>query len=217
MNYELHIVRKSVKNLRIKVLDSGTVQAIVPQRMPLGQVKDFVKQKQSWIHKQLQKYEDTQWAFDLLPWQILLHGEWYTTLQRSGQGNRYTIDSRRKMIRRWHDMSRPANQLHRYKIYAKKILPERLAELAKKYGIGYNRCTIRSQKTKRWSCTAKGSINLNWKLIKMPRRVMDYVILHELAHIKHLNHSQDFRDHCNELCPRTDEARAWLRSYGKVL
>jgi len=51
----------------------------------------------------------------------------------------------------------------------------------------------------------------------MPPRVMDYVVLHELAHRTHMNHSPDFRAECRKLCPKTEEARNWLKKYGRAL
>jgi predicted metal-dependent hydrolase len=64
----------------------------------------------------------------------------------------------------------------------------------------------------RWgSCTAKGHISLNWKLIEQPDFVLDYVILHELVHTVELNHSKRFWEKLRKVCPRADEGRKWLR------
>ena len=75
---------------------------------------------------------------------------------------------------------------------AKELLRNRLGELAKQYGYTFNRVFIRQQKTRWGSCSAKNNISLNAKLTKLPKELMDYVILHELVHTRVKNHSKDF-------------------------
>ncbi|MCX6550554.1 MAG: DUF45 domain-containing protein, partial [Acidobacteria bacterium] len=64
---------------------------------------------------------------------------------------------------------------------------------------------------------ASGRITLNWRLVQVPADVRDYVLLHELAHLRHLNHSTRFWKEVARLCPRFEEARAWLRANGRLL
>ena len=78
------------------------------------------------------------------------------------------------------------------KAEARRFLINRLSELAGKYGFSYNRVFIRNQKTMWGSCSAKNNINLNIKLVKLPNELIDYVILHELVHIREKNHSKNF-------------------------
>jgi len=75
---------------------------------------------------------------------------------------------------------------------AKELLRNRLGELAKQYGYTFNRVFIRQQKTRWGSCSAKNNINLNLKLVLLPARLMDYVIMHELVHTSHKNHGPLF-------------------------
>ena len=75
---------------------------------------------------------------------------------------------------------------------AKTVLTERLNFLAQKYQFSYNRLFIRNQKTRWGSCSSKNNISLNVNLIKLPQKLQDYVILHELVHTKHKNHSREF-------------------------
>ncbi len=217
MQYTLHIIRKPVKYLRLKILDGHNVQAIAPKLMSRRQIQNFVEKKQFRIHKHLSKQQQANANFVLEENQILLHGVPYTPMHRAWQGTKYMVDHKNKLIRWWYDLMNEVNTTHRYKTYAKNTLPGRLTVLASKHSIDYDRCTIRDQKTKRWSCSSRWHIWLNRRLIKMPDRVADYVMLHELAHRTHMNHSQQFWEHCTQLCPRTADARVRLKQFGSAL
>ena len=217
MEYSLKIVRKQVKHLRIKIVDEKTVFATAPLSMPKETILWFVEKKKNRIAKHLTALQESRKQFLLWPSQILLHGEPYTTIQRDWQGTQYTIDHKGKFIRWWFDLHQQKQQMHRYHTYAKKLLPQRLQQLWEQHSISYNKCFVRDQKSKRWSCSSLWHIGLNWRLVKAPMRIMDYVICHELAHRRHMNHSQDFWNHCTALFPKTQEARSWLKQYGSVL
>jgi len=75
---------------------------------------------------------------------------------------------------------------------ARKILVARLNELAEKHGFMYNKIFIRKQKTRWGSCSAKNNISLNVKLLLLPEKLMDFIILHELVHTRVKNHGKDF-------------------------
>lgn len=75
---------------------------------------------------------------------------------------------------------------------AKRIFPERTAYFAKRMGVDYGRITIREQKTRWGSCSSKGNLNFNWKLILLAPELLDYVVVHELAHRREMNHSKNF-------------------------
>ena len=75
---------------------------------------------------------------------------------------------------------------------AKRIFPERTAYFAKRIGVDYGRITIREQKTRWGSCSSKGNLNFNWKLVLLDPELLDYVVVHELAHRREMNHSVAF-------------------------
>ena len=75
---------------------------------------------------------------------------------------------------------------------AKRIFPERMAYFAKRMGVDYGRITIREQKTRWGSCSSKGNLNFNWKLVLLAPELLDYVVIHELAHRREMNHSKNF-------------------------
>ena len=100
---------------------------------------------------------------------------------------------------------------------AKEELPAIVKKYAERMDVTYNRITIRHQKTRWGSCTKTGNLNFNCLIMKMPENVRDYVIIHELAHRKELNHSSKFWTIVAEYCPWYKEAKLWLKDNGQEL
>ena len=95
---------------------------------------------------------------------------------------------------------------------AARELPARLLELAAQHGHTVAGVTIRNQRSRWGSCSPKGRISLNWRLVQAPPSVRDYVLLHELTHLSEANHSRKFWKKLEAICPWHREARAWLRA-----
>ena len=100
---------------------------------------------------------------------------------------------------------------------AKAVLPPRLFELAGRHGLAVTAVSVRSQKTRWGSCGRNGHISLNWRLILMPDWVRDYVLVHELMHLRRLDHSPKFWRLVEAACPDYRVARQWLRAHGPAL
>ena len=94
---------------------------------------------------------------------------------------------------------------------AARELPLRLSELAARHGLTVRRVTVRNQRTRWGSCSRRGTISLNWRLIQTPDAVRDYICLHELAHLLELNHSEKFWRQVERLCPDYRAAERWLK------
>jgi predicted metal-dependent hydrolase len=93
-------------------------------------------------------------------------------------------------------------------------LVKRTEELAAQTKSQIERVTIRSQRTRWGSCSRRRAISLNWRLIQTPAFVSDYIILHELMHLRQMNHSKRFWDEVEKVCPTWREAEKWLRQHG---
>lgn len=100
---------------------------------------------------------------------------------------------------------------------AEEYLPKRLMELAQKLGVRYKKVQVKDVKSRWGSCSSKGTISLNWRLIMAPSEVIDYVLIHELAHIVHPNHSKYFWKYVATFCPDYKLHRSWLRKNGQHL
>ncbi len=100
---------------------------------------------------------------------------------------------------------------------AKAMLSEKLRHYAPLVGVDYGRVTVRHQKTRWGSCSAKGNLNFNCLLALAPPEVMDYVVVHELCHRKQLNHSDRFWAQVEKILPDYAQRRKWLRENGTSL
>ena len=103
-----------------------------------------------------------------------------------------------------------------YKEHAREIIHGRLVHFNNHYNMVYKRVAIRNQKTCWGSCSEYGNLNFNYKIIFLPQDLMDYVIVHELCHITHLNHSSAFWQLVEETVPNHKEQRAHLRKMTHV-
>ena len=100
-----------------------------------------------------------------------------------------------------------------YREQARRVLTEKTAYFAKLMGVTYGRISIRGQKTRWGSCSAKGNLNYNWKLMLCPEEVQDYVVVHELAHRREMNHSKAFYRIVEEILPDYRERMRWLKDH----
>jgi predicted metal-dependent hydrolase len=96
-------------------------------------------------------------------------------------------------------------------------LPGRLLALASDHGLTVTRISIGDQRTRWGSCGRNGHICLNWRLMAVPEWVRDYVLIHELMHLRRLDHSPQYWTLVAAACPRYREARQWLRRDGRIL
>ena len=96
---------------------------------------------------------------------------------------------------------------------ARRELPGRLLELAAEHGLVVTRVTVRNQRWRWGSCSRNGHLCLNWRLVKMPDSVRDYVMIHELMHLKRMDHSSKFWKLVARAHPDFQSARAWLREH----
>ena len=97
---------------------------------------------------------------------------------------------------------------------ALRVIPERVQFYAPVVGVTYGRITIRNQRTRWGSCSAKGNLNFNCLLMKAPPEVLDYVVIHELCHLKEMNHSKAFWDEVGKVMPEYETYKLWLKENG---
>lgn len=128
------------------------------------------------------------------------HGAWIARQRRRLTRATLTVEERRALRMR-----------------AREELPPRLLALAAAHGLNVARISIRNQRTRWGSCGRDGHITLNWRLVLMPERVRDYVLLHELMHLRRMDHSPDYWRLVASVCPEYLVARAWLRANGPGL
>lgn len=105
----------------------------------------------------------------------------------------------------------------RYRDAAKEYIPKRVAYYHELTGGTYHKITIRDQKSRWGSCSSNGTLSFNYRLMLAPPRVLDYVVVHELCHLTHMNHSADFWNMVASILPDYKEYRKWLKDNGHTL
>ena len=103
----------------------------------------------------------------------------------------------------------------KYRRQAREKLSQRTAYFARQMGVSYGRITVRAAKTRWGSCSSRKNLNFNYKLAYMPQEIMDYVVVHELAHLRHMNHSREFWELVEQYIPDYRERRKWLKEHGQ--
>ncbi len=104
-------------------------------------------------------------------------------------------------------------QARAYRQHARWLLAQKTWQWAQKMGVTYGKITIRQQATRWGSCSGRGNLNFNWKLALVPEELVDYVVVHELAHRREMNHSPKFWKIVEEQLPDYRERRKKLRDY----
>lgn len=112
---------------------------------------------------------------------------------------------KRKQLEKW------------YRKEAAGVLFEKAAEFAGYLQVSFKELHIKDQKSRWGSCSSRGSLNFNWRILMAPEPVCDYVVIHELCHLKHMNHSPDFWQLVAAFCPNYKQYRKWLRENGGLL
>ena len=97
---------------------------------------------------------------------------------------------------------------------AVKVIPERVKHYAPLIGVDYGRITIRNQRSRWGSCSSKGNLNFNCLLMEMPNEIIDSVVVHELCHRKHMNHSPEFYEEIERVFPEYQKCHKWLKENG---
>ena len=116
--------------------------------------------------------------------------------------------------RKMADQPQPGpEEIEAMRMAAKRTLPARLAELAEKYSFTYNQVRIKHNVSNWGSCSSKGNINLNLNLMRLPEELRDYVMLHELCHLRYMNHGPEFHALLESLCPGHRKLSAQLKEY----
>lgn len=213
-----------VENARAKRLtlriDAGGqgLRVTVPPGLRKGEIDRFLDRHRDWLELKLSRLPDRPQvrAGVKLP----LRGTPHLIVH---------VAAKRGTVSVGEQDGRPALHVHGEEAH----LPRRLADFLKREakrdierlvekhaaGIGRRAKAIRYKDTSsRWgSCTADGVLSFSWRIMMAPPTVIDYLVAHEAAHLREMNHGPKFWALCRELCPRTDEARAWLKRNGAAL
>ena len=221
-----YIVKRSTraKHVRLEVRPETGLTVVVPKRYGIGQLPGLLEAKREWILSTLARYREVR---PLDSGKKLSSGETTPYLGRDVELVTRQSPSNTESVKLEQDRLvvslRPASgrlnfALERwYRMEARKLIKKRTDELSARLGVPYGRLVMRGQGTRWGSCSDKGNLSINWRLMMAPQPVIDYVIIHELAHLKEMNHSRRFWQLVAEHCPRWREHRRWLKDHEAVL
>lgn len=178
----IYIKRSRRRSLEIEISKSKEVIVRAPLRTPNSEIRAFIQEHKEWIQDSLKKAKAQELAYQ-------------DHLREIGADKPYTEE-----------------ELLQMKKDARKILPSRCEYYAPLMGVSYNRIAIKAQRSRWGSCSTKKNLNFNCLLMLCPEEIQDYVVVHELSHLKEMNHSPAFWAEVGKILPDYKKRRRWLRS-----
>lgn len=193
MDY-LHKISKRAKNISMRLDANGNLLITTPRFTPKLLIKHFISNNQEWIKQQQSKYSNKQQKNNQ---QIDIFGQSYQKviindpkqiLGVFAKNGQLLINSVKPLTNK--SIEQKIDNF--LKTTARKYLVVRIKQLAEKMQLSFTKITLREQTTRWGSCSNKGNLSFNWRLVHFSPEIIDYVIIHELSHLKHLNHSRQF-------------------------
>jgi len=221
MKLEYKIIRANRTTIGITVERDRKVVVRVPQQASEQAVTAAIESRRFWIWQKLRdphKYPDPAPHKEYVAGETFLYlGQQHALHLTKGEGGPV------RLVGKHFEMSvsdrRSGDALFRswYLAQAKEKLRPRIAAFATEMGVVYSRIWVRDLKYRWGSCTPGGTLSFNWRIIQAPMIVVDYLIVHELAHVLEPNHSQEFWNIVAVHVPSWVKARGWLKQYGAQL
>lgn len=219
-NVTIHYVRNPrARRYVLRLTREGAARVTIPRGGSLGFAREFARKNEAWLRRQLQRKHaeaarPRSWTDGT---QILLRGETVTLkVERRGQDLLVRFGDESLVLATPREDLRPEIERHLWSL-ADKELRWRTEQLAGAHQVEIKRIVVRNQRSRWGSCSPRRTISLNWRLIQAPARVRDYLIVHELMHVREMNHSPRFWRLVEEACPDYGQAEAWLNSHGWLL
>ena len=193
---------------------SSRIVVVLPKRTTRDEGKRFVLSNKEWIAERLDQLPETV-PFEhgaVIPFLGLDHRIRHRPTAR---GVVWCEDQEIHVA--GHEIHLPRRVSDWLKLEARREIEARAYAKAELVGKKIKRITIRDTKSRWGSCTSEGELSFSWRLIFAPRHVMDYVISHEIAHLREMNHGPRFWKLCGELCRTVNASRDWLEENGTEL
>ena len=212
----LFVRQRRARHYILRLRENGLVRVTVPWSGTRAEAEQFLLERRDWIARQRHRQHQGT-GREHGPWRagsrVAFRGvEEPLEVTPAGGRFRVSVGGETLIVPPLEAANLRARVEGHLRRLASRELPARLGELARAHGFAVAGVSIRNQRTRWGSCSPSGRISLNWRLIQVPPAVRDYVLLHELTHLRHLNHSARFWRELARLCPHHAEARRWLRS-----
>ena len=219
------LIKSSRKSISIIVHPDGNVVVRAPKRATVGQIREVLDNRMDWIIKHKMKFEEQR---RLNPKREYINGEKHLFLGKeyilrvnnslANSAAKNSVSKNGDFIDIWRADDLMAEELMQqwYLSMAKEIFPQIVTPVINNfrsiYNVAPNKISVKKMKSRWGSCSSKGSVSLNSKLIQTPVRCIEYVMVHELCHLIHFNHSKNFYSLLAEVIPDWKERKKELRS-----
>jgi predicted metal-dependent hydrolase len=209
------------KKLTITVERDSSILVLAPESATDEAIDRVVQSKRQWLFEKLQnapKYQGTH-----APGKEVVSGESALYLGRECRITLINAPDARVVFDRAFVIAQgdrlQTRQAFRdwYRARAQEVILPRVKRLSLELGVDLAEAVIVDDRLRWGSCTAKNNIRLNWRLIKAPMSVIDYVIVHELAHLLESNHTPAFWSIVRAKVPGAEKSKAWLKAHGQLL
>ena len=207
------------RRYRLTLRRDGVAVATIPRHGSEQAAREFVALHRRWLERAWARQQARPQPADV--WRpgtlVLWRGEmWPIRVAAEGARPMVSLGADVFRVPRLDDNLRPGLEAQ-FARRARIELPARTWELAAQTGAGIKHVTIRNQRSRWGSCSAGGTISLNWRLVQAPEPVRDYIIYHELTHLREMNHSARFWRRVEEVCPAWRTAERWCKAHGSLL
>jgi len=213
------IIKTNRRSISIIITKEGKVVVRAPKRISADYILNFIKEKEKWIDKKLKLINNTNLKNSkyMNYEEFLFCGSSYKLLFID-KFKKIELCNNNILCPTIQDRVQLINKIKRwYMKTASKILGERLEYFAKLMQVNYKNLTISNSKNRWGSCDKEGNIKLNFRVIMLPHRVIDYIIVHELSHIIQFNHSKDFYKIIGSIIEDYKQQQKNLKEQGFVL
>jgi len=217
-----YVIKRSARArcARLEIRPATGLTVVIPKSYSTAQISGLLQKKKRWILNNLARYGQPPLSAtgkelksgDTIPY--LGRTLEVATRQNHVNADSARLERNRLIVSLGAKSGRLALVLEQwYRMQAAQLIRERAKKLGAPLGLSYNRLIIRGQKSRWGSCSSKGTLSFNWKLMMAPVPVIDYVIIHELLHLKEMNHTKKFWQLVAEHCPGWREHRKWLKNH----
>jgi predicted metal-dependent hydrolase len=217
---EYTLIRSRRKTASIYIERDGKVSVLVPEKLTARQVEEVLESKRKWIYQSLAEWQDlnaNRIQRDYVNGEGFLYlGRTYRLKLVSDLPEPLMLKDGYFCLRATKGSAPDADAAFRefYRVKGATRIPPRVAYFQAKMGVKSRSIKIMELKHRWASCTTNGNLNFHWKCMMAPLTVIDYIVVHELAHLIHSNHSAKFWNEVDKVMPDFQERKAWLRDNG---
>ena len=220
MKFQVDVKRTSRKKTASRKIEQGVVQVIVPQNLPQKEIDDLLKQKSDWIRQKV----IIQQSVPVSKPKEFVSGESFSYLGRNYRlkvltGDLQPVKLKQGYLRVTVPVERKSDQTLIRKLLqdwyldrASEKLEQKTVKYAQQIGVQPSKIRVREYKSRWGSCRVRGEVSYNWRIIISPNPVVDYVVVHELCHLIHHNHSKQYWNQVRSIVPDYQSKRDWLKT-----